>query len=270
MTCGEAEELITALVDGESRGAERALLEAHLHECADCRSALATERALKQAIRDSGTRLRAPVALRTGILSDRRIFPEQGRTAKGWREHLWPMPPVLRPALAAAIVLLIALPAYYLADFRREPITVAALETYDLFLQGNLPTRRAEDADEIVAYLSRAVGGRFHPMGYDFSAMDFRPVAGSVRELQGRKILVAIYQGPRGAIFCYTFLGSDDDAPPNAARFFDADKKINFYAYSRGRINAVFHREGEVICILASQIPMAELLAVTRSKARPS
>jgi anti-sigma factor (TIGR02949 family) len=270
MKCGEAQEFITALVDHELPEPERALLETHLHECADCRTALAAERALKQAIHSTGAQLRAPDALRARILLDPRIFPAQGRSARRWRDYLWPMPPALRPALAVAMLLAVALPAYYFIDYRREPVAVAALESYDLFLQGKLPARRAANAGEIAEQLTRAVGGRFHPMGYDFSAMDLRPVASLVREIQGRKILVAIYQGPHGAIFCYTFLGSEEDAPPNAARFFDSEKKLNFYAFSRGGVNAVFHREGEVVCILASEMPLEKLLTLTRSKASAS
>jgi anti-sigma factor RsiW len=270
MTCGEAQELITAVVDGELPEPERASLETHLHDCADCRTALKAERALKQAIRGTGAQLRAPAALHARILSDPRIFPAQGRGARRWRDYLWPMPPALRPALTVAILLAVALPAYYFMGYRVEPVAVAALESSDLYLRGKLPARRAANADEIVEQLTRAVSGRFHPMGYDFSAMGLRPVAGLVLEVQGRKILVAIYQGTHGAILCYTFLGSEDDAPPNAAKFFDAGKQMNFYAFSRGTVNAVFHREGDVICILASEIPMEELLAVTRSKARPS
>jgi putative zinc finger protein len=270
MTCGEAQEFITALVDHELPEPERALLETHLNECAECRTVFAAERDLKQAFRESGAQLRAPDALRARILSDPRIFPSQGRGGRRWRDYLWPMPPALRPALAVALLLAVALPAYYFIDYRREPVAVAALESYDLFVQGKLPVSRPASADEIATLLTRAVGGRFHPMGYDFTAMDLRPVAGLVREIQGRTILVAIYQGPHGAIFCYTFLGSEDDAPPNAAKFFDSEKKLNFYAFSRGGVNAVFHREGAVICILASEIPMEELLTLTRSKARAS
>jgi hypothetical protein len=63
-------------------------------------------------------------------------------------------------------------------------------------------------------------------------------------------------------------LGSDEDAPPNAARFYDAGKKMNFYAFSSGSVNAVFHREGDLICILASDMPMEKLLALAQSKAQ--
>jgi anti-sigma factor (TIGR02949 family) len=269
MTCDEAQELITALADQELFGPERSSLEAHLEECARCRLALDKERALKQAIREAGRGIHAPSQLRAKILADRRVFPENRRWVGKWWDYLWPAPHLARAALAIALLSAVVLPTFVLLQSRSEPIAFAALQTYDLFLKGELPAQRAKP-HEIVEQLTRTVGGRFHPMGYDLTAMDLRPVAGLVREIQGRKILVAIYQGQGGTLFCYTFLGSEVDAPPNAARFFDAAKKMNFYAFSRGNVNAVFHREGEVICIMASEMPMDALLALARSKAKPS
>jgi anti-sigma factor RsiW len=269
MTCAEAQELITALVDQELEGAERSLLEGHLKECPACRVALEEERALKNNIRAAGEGIRASNELRDRILSDPRIFPEKNRSARRWQDYLRPLP-VLRPILVFALLLAAALPTFYVFRQRSEPIALAAFETYDRFLAGKLPVHRTENTSAIIEQLTHAVGGRFHPMGYDLTAMNLRPVAGLVREINGRKILVAIYQGQSGTLFCYTFLGSEEDAPANAARFFDPDKKMNFYAFSRGRVNAVFHREGEVICILAAEMPMDDLLALARSKARPS
>jgi anti-sigma factor RsiW len=270
MTCEEAQELITALVDHELLNPERSSLEVHLKECARCQLALEEERALKQATRGAGRSIRAPNELRDWILSDPRIFPDKNRSARKWRDYIGPMPRILHPALTLALLLALALSTFYLFKQRSEPIAFAALQTYDLFVKGELDVHRTENTHEIVAQLTRAVGGRFHPMGYDLTAMNLQPVAGLVREIHGRKILVAIYQGQGGTLFCYTFLGSEEDAPPNAARFFDADKKMNFYAFSRGGVNAVFHREGEVICILASEMPMEELLTLAQSKAKPS
>jgi anti-sigma factor RsiW len=270
VNCDEAQELITALVDQELRDPERSSLEVHLTECARCRWAREEERALKQAIRRAGQGILAPDGLRDRILSNPRIFAAKSPPARRWRDYIWPVPQMLRPALAIALILAIALPTLYWFKERSEPIAFAAIQTYDLFLRGELPVQRAENSNEIEAQLTSAVGGRFHPMGYDLRAMDLTPIAGLVREIQGRKILVAIYQGQGRSLFCYTFLGSEEDAPPNAARFFDAGKKMNFYAFSRGEVNAIFHREGEVICILASNMPMAELLALAQSKARPS
>jgi anti-sigma factor RsiW len=269
MNCDEAKELITALVDQELLDPERSSLEAHLQECAKCRSALEEERALKQATRAVGMSLRSPGELRDRILSDPRIFPER-QPARRWRDYFWPMPHIPRPAFVAALILIAALPALYWFQQRNSPIGLAAVETYDLFLRKELPVQRMENPKEIVAQLTHAVDGRFHPMGYDLTAMNLKPVAGLVREIQGRKVLVAIYQGEGGSLFCYTFLGSEEEAPANAARFFDADKKMTFYAFSRGKVNAVLHREGELICILVSSMPMEELLALAQSKARTS
>jgi anti-sigma factor RsiW len=270
MTCAEAQELITALIDQELGHAERSSLEEHLSECSGCRLVFEEEAALKQRIREAARRINAPGHLRTRILSDPRIFPEKNRSTRRWQDYLRPMPALLRPILAFALLLAIALPTFYFLKPRGEPIALAALETYDRFLGGELPVRRTENTDEIVGELTRAVGGHFHPMGYDLTAMKLRPVAGLVREIDGRKVLVAIYEGQGGTLFCYTFLGSEKDAPPNAARFFEAAKKMNFYAFSRGGVNAVLHREGEIICILASEMPMEELLALAKSKANPS
>lgn len=268
MNCDEAQELITALVDREMLDPERGSLEFHLQECPSCRFAVEQEQLLKQTIRGCAERMRAPSELRDRVLSDRRIFPKKSRIR--WQDYIWPVSHLVRPALAAGLLLAIALPTFFLLKPTSEPIAVAALETYDLFLSGELPVRRTENPDQIVEQLTRAVGGHFHPMGYDFRAMHLSPVAGLVREIQGRKILLVIYQGPGGTLFCYTFFGSEEDAPPNTARFFDAAKKINFYAFSRGGVNAVFHREGEIICILAAEMPMDDLLALARSKAKPS
>jgi len=270
MTCEQAQELITALVDEELLDAERSSLEAHLEGCDNCRRALTEERALKAAVRGAGDRIRAPAELRSKILADRRIFPEAKRLPRRWQDYIWPMPHAAIPAVAVALLLAIALPLFVLLRTSSEPIAVAALESYDLFGRDELPVRRSETPDEIVAQLTRAVDGHFHPMGYDLSAMELRPVAGSVQEIDGRKVLVAIYQGKGGTLFCYTFLGSEADAPPNAARFFDAAKNMNFYAFSRGEVNAVLHREGQVICILAARMPMEQLLALAQSKAKSS
>ena len=268
MNCSEAQELITALVDLELDQAEQSALEAHLKECSGCRLAFEEELALKQKIRQAGERVHAPALLRNRILSDQRIFPERSRAR--WQDYIWPLPRLALPALAAGLLLAIALPGLFLLKPKSEPIAAAALETYDLFARGELSVRRTENPDEIVEQLTRAVGGRFHPMGYDLSAMNLRPVAGVVREIRGRKILVAIYQGEGGSLLCYTLLGSEADAPANAAKFFDPDMKMNFYAFSRAGVNAVLHGEGDVICILASEMPMDELLALVKAKARPS
>ena len=91
-----------------------------------------------------------------------------------------------------------------------------------------------------------------------------------MQEVAGRKIIVALYEGTAPSLTCYTFLGTERDVPKGATLFADPEKKINFYTFSHQGVNGVMHREGELICILVSEIPLAELLALARSKAQPS
>jgi len=266
MTCAEAEDLITALVDGELAGPEQEALESHLRGCAHCREVLAQEKVVRQKIRGHAAALSAPTSLRQKILADERHFPER---SPSWWDNLWRRP-VLAAGAIAGLILAIALPTFFALKPPNAPLAAAALETYDRFARGELPVERTENPKEVVAQLTKAVGGEFHPMGYDFSTVDLKPVAGLVREINGRKILIAIYQGPGGTLFCYTFFGSEADAPADAARFVDAAQKMSFYAFSQGKVNAVLHREGQIICILASEMPMDNLLALARSKARKS
>jgi hypothetical protein len=163
MTCDEAQQLITAWVDGELLDPERSSLETHLVECVGCRRTLEEERALKQAIRGYRERIHASGELRRRILSDQRIFPEQQSSPRSWRDYVRTLPHPVSAALAVALLLAIALPTFVFLRSSREPIAVAALESYDRFIKGQLPVRRTDNANEIVEQLTRAVGGHFHP-----------------------------------------------------------------------------------------------------------
>jgi len=107
-------------------------------------------------------------------------------------------------------------------------------------------------------------------MAYDFSMMDLNLVGGLFQEIVSRPVLITVYKGKGLTLICYTFLGSEDDAPAVAEILFDPGKGMNFYQFSHARTQAVMHREGKVMCILVSQMPMDELLALARSKAHTS
>src|SRR5438445_3660192 len=149
MKCEEARELITALIDQELLDPERPLLEMHLKECARCRFALEEERRLKTEIRAAADHLRAPAQLRDKILSDQRIVPKQAQSAKAWRDYIWPASLSLRSAVVASLLLIVALEICNLTHYTAQPVALAALESYDLFVSGDLSVIRASDAEEV-------------------------------------------------------------------------------------------------------------------------
>lgn len=270
MICEEAQELITALVDNELSGLERSSIEGHLKGCRRCQAAYQQEVALKREIRRAGTTLSAPPGLREKILSDLRILPERGNAPKRRGRPGLPTKPIFRPAFVLALLALFLVPAVYLMRPKDQSIPLSALQSHKKILAGTLSFVKLGSQDKVKEQLLRAVEGQFAPMGYDLSLMGLQAVGGMVQEVGGRKILVTIYQGEAPSLSCYTFLGTEEDVPEQATLFFDPEKKINFYTFSRGDVNAVFHREGKVMCLLVSTMPMQDLLALARSKAQPS
>lgn len=268
MRCEEAQELITALVDNELAAAETPAVEGHLKDCSKCQFIYREERALKTKLRMVAASTSAPAELRERILSDPRLFPPKTEPRRAW-QRLWrPSGSPLQAAFAGAILIVLALPLVYLTRPATQTIALAALETHAKILARSLSLVKAGSQQEVKEQLVRSVERRFAPMGYDLSAMNLQAVGGLVQEVKGRKILVTLYEGQSPSLTCYTFLGTEQDAPQGAAVFFDQEKKINFYIFSSGGINGVLHREGDLICILVSRMPMSDLLEVARSKAR--
>lgn len=169
-----------------------------------------------------------------------------------------------------ALLLLIIIPLLYLMWPTKQFIALAALETHEKIVGGAISFTRLGDQQRVQEFLFRSVDGKFSPMGYDLSMIGLQAIGGLVQEFGGRKILAAIYEGKGAPIGCYTFLGTEEDAPGSATLFFDREKGINFYTFSQGRINAVMQRVGERICILVSEMPMQDLLTLARSQAQPT
>jgi anti-sigma factor RsiW len=82
MTCGEAETLLHALLDGELDAGHARQIEAHTAECQRCTAQLISYRKLRQALQGADLRYAAPTSLRRNIdrsfpseaLTNRRVF----------------------------------------------------------------------------------------------------------------------------------------------------------------------------------------------------
>ncbi|HEY2990059.1 MAG TPA: zf-HC2 domain-containing protein, partial [Candidatus Binatia bacterium] len=190
MKCKEVEELVTALVDDELSVPERAAIEAHLKGCSNCERLYRQESALKSELRRAAADLKAPSTLREKILNDRRVFPRQPDFEN---RRAWGLNVFFRPAFAVALLVLVALPALYLMWPAAKPLSLGALEVHEKIIGGELSFIRSGSPAEIKETLYRSVGGAFEPMTYNLSAMKLKAVGGTVREFDGRKVLVTIY-----------------------------------------------------------------------------
>jgi mycothiol system anti-sigma-R factor len=270
MTCEEAQEYITALVDKELSGLEQSSIEGHLQECSGCRRLYETEMTVKQAVSTAGAELGAPAELRHRILSDRRIFASEGRPARKWTERIrpaWLGAPALRPALALALFAVLIVALLYLVRPSAEPIALAALQVQKKIIAGDIALHKTGDPNELSDWLRRSVAGRFAPMQYDLSALRLQPVGGTVENINGRKVLVTVYAGSGMSVTCFTFIGTEGDAPENATVIADPGMPTRFYLFSEGALHAVLHVEKNMICILVSELPANELVAMIRAQA---
>ena len=270
MKCEEAQELITGLVDNELSTQESALITAHFGECADCAKSFSREYALKRLLSNAAARIDAPTELRAKIASAQRHPPHKVWLSTSWRS----LPRARSFAVqTAALVALLAIPflfARYWITSPYFPIVPGAFQNYRQITGGEIVPVKMKNLAELKERLTQLVDGQFAPMAYDFSSMNIRLVGGLLQEIANRKVLVAVYQGNGLTIICYTFIGSDGDAPDIAEMFFDAEKGMNFHQFSYSHTNAVMHREGDINCILMSQMPMSDLLELARAKAHSS
>jgi anti-sigma factor RsiW len=265
MNCEEARELVTALVDNEISDPERSSIEGHLKDCARCRWTYEQERALKIEIHGLGTKITAPAELQKKILADHRMLPNKAGSFTG-RRGILSFRPFGHPAFALALLLIVLLPAIYFFTQHSQPVSLAALQFQSKIARGELSMRTASNRKELRDWQIRAVNGKFAPMEYDLAAIRLQPVGGLVQEMDGRRVLVTVYSGGGPSITCFTFLGTEEDAPKDATAFFDASRNVKFYSFSRNGYNAVLHREGNVICLLVSEMPAQNLLGIIRSQ----
>ena len=172
--------------------------------------------------------------------------------------------------LLAALVVLIAGSVIY-TERRVEPpknIALTVFETHRSIVSGKIALLRAVNLTAMRNELANAVGDRFRPVVLDLSRMDYLPIAGFVQNIDGRDLIVTVYQGDGPAITCFTFLGKETDAPQGAERFYDAQMKVNYYTFTRDDLSGVLHKEGDVFCLLVSKMAPAELLALLRGKSK--
>lgn len=265
MKCEQAEELISALIDNQVSDAERSSIEGHLGDCPRCQRAYEWGRALNSEIRTVSASVVAPDDLRQRILSDQRTMTKEAESSNKGNKLIFRLQPFLRPAFASALLVILVISIFFLMQSPSQPISLAALQIRAKIDRGEVSLREVTDTDELHAWLRHAVDGKFGPLGYDFSPLGVKPIGGTVREVEGRQILIAVFRGNGLSITCFTFLGTEEDAPKNATVFFDSEKKMRFYSFSRDGIHAVLHREDNIICMLTSNMPPEELLSLVRS-----
>ena len=273
------EEALQDFLDGRLTGAAADDVRAHLETCAPCqavrnelllaRGALATLRdddipmpadllaSVQRALDGEVARARAAVA----PASTGPAVKPSDETRATWaavRRRRW----FAVAAVAAALV------AYLALANRTTPLDLPAQAARDLGAVGSrsLPLElQTNEAAALERYFADAPNGP-RVRVIDLGMMGI-PLEGGVRHiLDGRPSALYAYRTPSGArLACQMYMGRLSDLPPpdNAID----NRGFHFQIYERGGVTVVFWQEGDLVCVLASELPAGEVIALAFEKA---
>ena len=259
------EESLQDYLDGRLAAAAAADVGAHLETCADCRTLRAELLLARQAagiLRDHD--LPMPVDLLASV--QRRLDAEAPQAHQDPAAARISIHPLLRglvaTAAAAALVIL-----YLQVGTRELALDLPALAARAVGAVGSrslLLAVHASDAATLERYFAESAGPRVRVI--DLAMMDIVLEGGVRHELGGRPSALYSYRTPSGArLVCQMYEGRLSDLPPPG----DVREQngFRFQIYSRGDVTLVFWQEGELVCVLAAELPAGEVIALAVAKA---
>jgi anti-sigma factor RsiW len=252
-------EWIDNLVSGELPDERREELERHLSSCEACRAESDALRALRAATRKLAETPAAPTGLDAAVRSALdAAADEPPAVSRRGRRPAW-------LTAAAALAVVIAGAWWLWGPSAASDLPGAAVASYRLHRDGQLP-HALVTADEAVLedFFERLL--EFRARVIDLRMMELTLVGGRVHELEGRPSALYAYRGPDGqVVLCQMLPGTLEELPaPDSTH---EERGFTFQVYERGDLTAVFWLEGEVLCVLVSDMPAPELLGLAREKA---
>lgn len=254
------DETLHELLDGRLGPEERARAEEHLAACPRCRRELKALRVAKDAVARGLTRHELPAALGDG-LGDLLDAEDRGAPSRLTRRA-----GVLRPVMAVAAVLLVALSVFLVRGRRAPDLPAAVAKDYAAFRDGRLALEtRSTNPAEVERFFA-AHGIRFPTRVFDLGMMGYRVAGGRVHSLAGRPSALFVYDGEGGKrLLCQMYEGRPSELPAGAVR--REHNGIVFHVYEHEGLTLVFWPEGGVMCVLVSDIGAEEVIQLAFAKA---
>jgi len=230
-------------------------VEAHVRECARCREELELLRRGRDLARTGLAHAELPHALldRVEARLDS-VAPSQHRFNRQRRRFLTYAVGAAAAGLATAIYLR-----------RRHDIPAEAAESYVAYRKGQ---KAMEATAGDPAVLEQFFNERlpFRTRVFDLAMMRYSLVGGRVDRLGGHSTAMYVYAGQDDRhLLCQMYVGSLSELPPPDER--RTQNGITFQIYTRGPHTAVFWSEAAVTCVVVSDMPAADTIALAFAKA---
>jgi anti-sigma factor RsiW len=257
---GHLIEQLTDLLDERLGAAEAAEVRRHVAGCAECRRELDWLTAGRAAATAARRPDAAPDDLRARVTSALDDVDRAAATSEVPR----PARRVLWAGLAAAAALLL----YVAGPWRQpvpDPVDRARVE-YEAVRGGSVElVHRTSDAVDLERYFNEpSRGPRVRVI--DLGMMGWALEGGVHHRFGDRPSALYTYRSAGGArLVCQMYPGRLADLP--AADELRRQNGFEFRIYTRDGVTLVFWQEGELVCVLAADLPAAEVVALAVAKA---
>jgi anti-sigma factor RsiW len=261
-------ERLQDLADDRLSGADLARALSHLEDCERCRREFEAVQRVRQMLAPRAGHDELPPALSaalSGLLDQEDRVARSSQRSRGTGKRAW------RRALAAGVAAIFA--TTLLLRHNDKPVesdqwTAMVAQHFAAYRAAQLPlAMRTTDPKELEHFFSEHL--EFHPHVYDLDTMGYQIQGGEVVRLNGRSSALSAYGGAGDSqLLCEMFRGRMDELPPSSRTV--SHNGIAFRVYRRGALTSVYWADGDIICVLVSDIDSEALLALAFAKAGPA
>ena len=258
MSCGEAVELIAALLDGELGVSDTVRLQHHLGDCEACRAAQASEMWLHSLLAAGALSEEPPDFLRPRI--QEHIAREAASALRGrapwWRRALFPAVVSGVLSVVAVLVLLVHLPSVGLSE---SPVLTDAVAEHRRYTDAETPSLGITVAD--VRPLEQWIGSQLGltvklPAG---AARGEAPVGARVVAVAGRPAAQILYAGDGRHISLFVARKPSRPLPEEGERIINGRE---VYTVALGASNVGWWEDRKHLYLVVSSAEPEDLLAL--------
>lgn len=246
---------MAAHVDGTLTAEETTVAAAHVNTCASCAARFAAGQRARDAVRGRRLVVETPVALRQRVVSA--LDAVDAAQARPFWLREWLARPVYRVALAGALALLalvVARTLWHVPATESDVLASVVSDFRAVAADRVTLTLRTDDPLELRKFYMDHGGIEFSNSVVDLEVLGYQLIGGTVVELAKRKSTLSVYHSEHGTLVCHRVRAFDLQLPPGG----EVVHGDTFYTVDG--ITICVHREGDVICFMASAMPRAEFI----------
>ena len=242
------------LLDGRLSDAEAARVQAHVATCSRCREELDVLRRGRDRAQAARSSADVPTEVCDRISGQLEAAVRDAGVNARRRRMLTYVVGATAAGIAAAIYVR-----------RRPDIPADVIESYVAYRKGEKQLELTTAAPSALEQFF-SVRLPFRTRVLDLAMMRYTLSGGRIDRIDCYTSALSAYVGPENRhLLCQMYAGSLAELPePNLRR---SQNGIDFSIYTRGAHTAVFWREADMICVVVSDMPAADTMALAFAKA---